>query len=50
VTRGEGERLFAALAGPKRLLVEEGAGHNGLDLSPGLAFWDEAVGFLVSPR
>lgn len=50
VTRGEGERLFATLAGPKRLLVEEGAGHNGLDLSPGLAFWDEAVGFLSSPR
>jgi pimeloyl-ACP methyl ester carboxylesterase len=47
VTRGEGERLFAALAGPKRLLVEEGAGHNGLDLSPGLAFWDESVGFLA---
>lgn len=50
VTRGEGERLFAALAGPKRLGVVEGAGHNGLDLSPGLAFWDEAVGFLAAPR
>jgi len=50
VTRGEGERLFAALAGPRRLRVEEGAGHNGLDLSPGLAFWDEAVGFLASQR
>lgn len=50
VTRGEGERLFAALAGPRRLAVEEGAGHNGLDLSPGLAFWDEAVGFLAAPR
>ena len=46
VTRGEGERLFAALAGPKRLQVEEGAGHNGLDLSPGLALWDQAVDFL----
>jgi hypothetical protein len=50
VTRGEGERLFAALTGPKRLLVQEGAGHNGLDLSPGLASWDEAVDFLASPR
>jgi pimeloyl-ACP methyl ester carboxylesterase len=50
VTRAEGERLFAVLAGPRRLVVEEGAGHNGLDLSPGLGFWDEAVGFLATPR
>jgi uncharacterized protein len=50
VTRGEGERLFAALEGPKRLQVEEGAGHNGLDLSPGLAHWDEAVDFLAARR
>jgi len=50
VTRGEGERLFASLPGPKRLQVDEGAGHNGLDLSPGLALWDEAVGFLARPR
>ena len=50
VTRGEGERLFAALAGPRRLGVEEGASHNGLNLSPGLRFWDEAVGFLDAPR
>ena len=50
VTRAEGERLFASLPGPKRLLVEEGAGHNGLDLSPELAFWDEAVRFLAARR
>jgi pimeloyl-ACP methyl ester carboxylesterase len=50
VTRSEGERLFAALAGPKRLQVEDGAGHNGLDLSPGLAFWDQVVDFLAAPR
>jgi pimeloyl-ACP methyl ester carboxylesterase len=46
VTTAEGRRLFEALQGPKRLAVQAGAGHNGLDLSPRLAFWDEAVGLL----
>ncbi|BDG03184.1 hypothetical protein AMOR_21800 [Anaeromyxobacter oryzae] len=41
----EGRRLFAALPGPKRLVEQPGATHNGIDLaSP--ALWDEVVAFL----
>ena len=48
VTRGQGERLYAALRGEKRILLEEGASHNGLDLRPDRPFWKEAVSFLVA--
>ena len=47
VTAAEGRRLFAALPGPRRLLEQAEATHNGLDLSPGAALWAEAVRFLA---
>jgi uncharacterized protein len=46
----QGRRLFAALGGRKRLIVQAGATHNGLDLEPGEALWREAVAFLREPR
>ncbi len=46
VTTAEGRRLFEALPGPKKLVEQPGATHNGLDLSPGLALWREVVRFL----
>ncbi len=49
-TLPQAEALHAALAGPKRLAVQPGATHNGLDLSPGRPEWDEAVGFLARGR
>ncbi|HET8541798.1 MAG TPA: alpha/beta fold hydrolase [Anaeromyxobacter sp.] len=44
-----GRALFEAYPGRKRLWVEEGASHNGLDWRPGLARWREIVEFLL-PR
>ena len=41
----EGRELFAALHGPKRLVEQPAATHNGMDLSSP-AFWAEAVQFL----
>jgi hypothetical protein len=49
-TLAEAEALHAALPGPRRLVVQRGATHNGLDLSPGLPAWDDAVGFLAGGR
>ncbi len=49
VTAEQGLRLHAALAGPKRLWVQEGATHNGLDLRPGLPMWREVTAFLAEP-
>lgn len=46
VTAAEGRRLFSALPGPKKLVEQPEATHNGLDLSPGNVFWTEAVRFL----
>jgi pimeloyl-ACP methyl ester carboxylesterase len=50
VTASEGRRLFAALSGPKRLFEQPEATHNGLDLSPHLPLWEEAVRFLEMKR
>jgi pimeloyl-ACP methyl ester carboxylesterase len=47
VGAAQGRRLFEALRGPKRLSVQEGAGHNGIDLDPASPFWAEAAGFLA---
>jgi len=47
-TLDEAKVLAAALTGPHRLVVQPQATHNGLDLSPRLALWDEAVGFLAT--
>lgn len=49
-TLAQAEALHEALPGPKRLVVQPGATHNGLNLSPGLADWDEAVAFLSRGR
>jgi len=49
-TLGEAEALHEALTGPRRFTVQEGATHNGLDLSPGRPEWDDAVGFLSRGR
>lgn len=48
----QGRRLFEALRGPKRLVVQEAATHNGLDLDPGSSLWSEVVAFLsaADPR
>jgi len=45
-----GRALFAAYPGPKRLWVEEGATHNGLDWRAGLPRWREIVEFLAARR
>ena len=47
VTVGQGQRLFEALRGPKRLWVQEQASHNDLDLEPGRPVWTELLGFLL---
>jgi pimeloyl-ACP methyl ester carboxylesterase len=44
----QGRRLFASLQGPKLLVVQERATHNGVELWPGAPFWGDAVTFLVS--
>lgn len=46
VGAAQGRALLAALPGPKRLSEQPEATHNGLDLSPGLPFWAEAVALL----
>ena len=42
----QGRALFDALPGPKRLVEQPDATHNGLDLAPHLPFWGEAIAFL----
>jgi len=46
VTAEQGRLLFEAIPGPKRLFEQPNATHNGLDLSPELQFWPDAVLFL----
>jgi pimeloyl-ACP methyl ester carboxylesterase len=46
VSADQGRLLHAALPGPKLLLEQPGATHNGLDLAPASPFWREAVSFL----
>ncbi len=43
-----GRALYEAYPGPKRLWVEEGATHNGLDWRAALPRWREIVEFLVA--
>jgi pimeloyl-ACP methyl ester carboxylesterase len=42
----EGLRLADGLAGPKRVQIQEQAGHNDLALGPDEPYWDELVAFL----
>ena len=42
-----GQRLFDGFAGPKRLRLETGAHHNGLDYDATNSFWEEATAFLL---
>jgi pimeloyl-ACP methyl ester carboxylesterase len=44
-----GLNLFARLPGPKKLILQEGVGHNDWPNSPGLAWWDDALNF-IAPR
>ncbi len=43
-----GESLFRAFPGPKRLWVDEAAGHNTIDYDPRQGRWSEMVAFLLS--
>ncbi len=44
-----GLSLYEARRGPKRLWVEEDAGHNTLDYDPALPRWGEMLSFLLAP-
>lgn len=45
-----GRSLHEGYAGPKRLWVDETAGHNSLDVAPHLARWGEMAVFALGPR
>jgi hypothetical protein len=42
-----GRRLYEGYDGPKRLWMQEAAGHNNLDYDPRLPFWGELTRFLL---
>lgn len=42
-----GKELYDGYDGSKKLWIQEGSGHNTLDLSSGLPWWDELSGFLA---
>ena len=42
-------RLFSSLPTPKKLILQEGYGHNDWPSDPSLAWWDEALNF-IAPR
>lgn len=42
-----GRRLYESYDGPKRLWIQESAGHNNLDYSPELPWWRELSAFLL---
>jgi pimeloyl-ACP methyl ester carboxylesterase len=42
----QGRQLAEVLRGPKRVVTQEQATHNGLDLEATAPFWEETVGFL----
>lgn len=43
----QGQRLFDAAQGAKRIWIMPSAGHNGLDFTPGASWWREASDFLL---
>lgn len=42
-----GRELYEGYDGLKKLWIQEGRGHNTLDLSSGLSWWDEVTRFLM---
>ena len=42
-----GRRLYEGYDGPKRLWIQESAGHNNLDYSPQSPWWSELTAFLL---
>jgi pimeloyl-ACP methyl ester carboxylesterase len=44
-----GLNLFAHLSGPKKLILQDGYGHNDWPNSPELTWWDQALNF-IAPR
>lgn len=44
-----GRRLFDGYAGPKRLWIDRGAGHNSVGWGAGNSFWREVADFLTAP-
>jgi pimeloyl-ACP methyl ester carboxylesterase len=44
----QGRRLAERLPGPKRVVVQDAAAHNGLELDPEGPLWPEVVGFLAA--
>jgi pimeloyl-ACP methyl ester carboxylesterase len=42
-----GLNLYDHLPQPKKLILQEGTGHNDWPNSPGLAWWDEALDFMA---
>jgi pimeloyl-ACP methyl ester carboxylesterase len=49
IPSAQGRQLFDGFSGPKRLWVEPGANHNGLDYTAANSFWQEASDFLLAP-
>jgi fermentation-respiration switch protein FrsA (DUF1100 family) len=47
VTTAQGKKLYDACAGPKRLWMAAGAGHNSIDLDPFGTWWSEATAFVL---
>ena len=47
VPTGLGRRLYKGYDGPKRLWIQENAGHNNLDYSPQSPWWRELTAFLL---
>jgi hypothetical protein len=50
IPAAHGQRLYDEFAGPKRLWIEAGANHNGLDYEAGNPFWQEASAFLLGRK
>jgi pimeloyl-ACP methyl ester carboxylesterase len=50
VPRELGQQLYDSYSGPKWLYIEEHAGHNTLNYSPGAPWWGEVASFLTSPQ
>jgi pimeloyl-ACP methyl ester carboxylesterase len=47
VTSAQGQKLYDAYAGPKRLWIAAGATHNMFDLDRSAAWWTEASAFVL---